>query len=515
MNHSPEDALHRLRIAQRLVALLGSLCFSLMLGGTVLYVVRGHTSDVNLVEFAAADPEVKRLAIRQLVSESAGIWDSFPDHEVGRVMLPNIEEFRQNALTVSSNSYGMREREYELPKPEGMVRVVILGDSFIMGAGLNAEDRLGPFLEEQLIQRAEGFTGAIEVINIGLGSWNIQAECAFVRRQLSFLQPDLLVQVVVSNDLDDSSSIRGFGGWSKFSSQHRERAGSLLLQRNPRLDGFKSKNWLAVGLDYESQQRFASAAEDLEQLRDAVRAQGGEYLLLMRWGERLPVADRLLASGIDSGAKTFLPRSFDEDSSFRISAADAHWNRAGNHQVGRMLYGLIRERGLLDALQLGPWEQASRIAKDLHARGSADAQRELDLREMTSSTPITSELRFDSLDDAGAAQIHGGINRKGEVSPYASMILRNRSHSQLLVRGRCPQRMELIEPKVDVFVDEVLLETVSLVPGESFELRAALPAAVAERPYISLRLESSDFIYRGADLRECVAFDIERVALLP
>ena len=39
--------------------------------------------------------------------------------------------------------------------------------------------------------------------------------------------------------------------------------------------------------------------------------------------------------------------------------------------------------------------------------------------------------------------------------------------------------MELIEPKVDVFVDEVLLETVSLVPGESFELRAALPAAVA------------------------------------
>ena len=37
---------------------------------------------------------------------------------------------------VSDNSLGFREREFALPKPPGVCRVMVLGDSFTWGAGL-------------------------------------------------------------------------------------------------------------------------------------------------------------------------------------------------------------------------------------------------------------------------------------------------------------------------------------------------------------------------------------------
>lgn len=49
-----------------------------------------------------------------------------------------------------------------------------------------------------------------------MGGWNAVAECAYLRRLLSELAPDLVIQVLVSNDLDDQMGARGFGGLAAF-----------------------------------------------------------------------------------------------------------------------------------------------------------------------------------------------------------------------------------------------------------------------------------------------------------
>ena len=96
-------------------------------------------------------------------------------------------------------------------------RVVLLGDSFVFGNSVRAEDRFGVLLEKELSARSRSTTETgIEVLHIGIGSWNTRAQCSFLRRQLSDYDPDLVVQVFIGNDLDDNYGVRGFGTLADF-----------------------------------------------------------------------------------------------------------------------------------------------------------------------------------------------------------------------------------------------------------------------------------------------------------
>src|SRR5260221_544201 len=89
---------------------------------------------------------------------------------------------RRGGKVVDSNELGLRERSFELQKPDGVTRVVILGDSFVMGYGVAADERVGTFLERLLRDHAHGAPGPIECLHFGVSTWNVVAECAFLRR---------------------------------------------------------------------------------------------------------------------------------------------------------------------------------------------------------------------------------------------------------------------------------------------------------------------------------------------
>src|SRR5262249_23709273 len=151
------------------------------------------------------DPEVRRAAIDELVAQSGTGWDSFADPAVGRLLQPRIKNFKITGMSVSTNDYGMREPHYALPKPDRTVRVVILGDSFVMGQGVDAQVRLGAHLERFLRMRGGvAARRAIECLHFGLDGWNTLAEATWMRRQLGLVKPDLVVQVLVRNDLEDN-----------------------------------------------------------------------------------------------------------------------------------------------------------------------------------------------------------------------------------------------------------------------------------------------------------------------
>jgi hypothetical protein len=69
------------------------------------------------------------------------------------------------------NSLGLRNREIDLCKGEGVSRILVFGDSFTFGDGLSTEQTL-PCQVERLLNRKEGGTRRFEVINFGVSGMN-------------------------------------------------------------------------------------------------------------------------------------------------------------------------------------------------------------------------------------------------------------------------------------------------------------------------------------------------------
>jgi len=99
-----------------------------------------------------------------------------------------------------TNSLGLRDREYAVPKPPSVFRILMLGDSFTEGGGLIAEDTIPKQLETQLNARCER---AFEVVNAGVASYSPVLEYLLLKSIGLTLQPDLIILEFDMTDLKD------------------------------------------------------------------------------------------------------------------------------------------------------------------------------------------------------------------------------------------------------------------------------------------------------------------------
>ena len=93
------------------------------------------------------------------------------------------------------NSYGIRDREYSIKKPEGVFRIVVIGDS--VGYGfcndkevLDVEHLFSKQLERGL-QGQKSFP--IEVINLCVSGYDTLQEVEFLYQKGLALKPDLVL----------------------------------------------------------------------------------------------------------------------------------------------------------------------------------------------------------------------------------------------------------------------------------------------------------------------------------
>jgi lysophospholipase L1-like esterase len=112
-------------------------------------------------------------------------------------MLKTIEfeyEFKTNDL-------GLRYAQIPLEKPTGDVRVLLIGDSFTEGVGVEADDTFGAYLENDY-SNAPG--SAVQFVNAGLGGegpprfWRVFSDVGLA------LDPDGLLLCLYANDLMDT-----------------------------------------------------------------------------------------------------------------------------------------------------------------------------------------------------------------------------------------------------------------------------------------------------------------------
>jgi len=100
--------------------------------------------------------------------------------------------------SVVNNSFGFRDREWEVPKSEGIYRILLLGDSLTWGAGLALNERYSFLLEEKLNVFFSHIK--VEVFNLGVSGGPTIRERDILLKLKDELEPDLIVVGFCMND---------------------------------------------------------------------------------------------------------------------------------------------------------------------------------------------------------------------------------------------------------------------------------------------------------------------------
>lgn len=140
--------------------------------------------------------------------------------------IPNSVNNSYIGVPVRINSTGLRDRELALPKPEGVFRVLAVGNSVTFGFGVRLEETYVKRLERRLNASLEGSTAKAEVINAGIEGTGIDYYFHFLRTTGALLAPDLVLVGIVLNDISD------YDGADQGQNPHRSAGVSVVTKLN-------------------------------------------------------------------------------------------------------------------------------------------------------------------------------------------------------------------------------------------------------------------------------------------
>jgi len=106
-----------------------------------------------------------------------------------------IRQYRKNKL-------GLRDRDFEASKPSGCRRILILGDSFTYGGGVNNESDVFPKLLEKMLNQKIDIPGVenIEVLNGGMPGSLTDQWVDLLMKTEGYFQPDVVLVVFFLRD---------------------------------------------------------------------------------------------------------------------------------------------------------------------------------------------------------------------------------------------------------------------------------------------------------------------------
>lgn len=192
----PTSAQPRRRLWPKVLLLLGTLALTLFgvdrliemlnLFG-VHYARESNRYRGNLTEMVFQRPDGSLDLDGELFKQKPGASTKFCDFEV------------------KINSLGFRGPEVEQEKPDGVYRIVALGDSVTFGWGVNDEHTYIRRLEVELNRQIQG--RRFEVINTGHPMYDTVQEHAMLQRHAMALKPDLVILIYVVNDIDPTRKV--------------------------------------------------------------------------------------------------------------------------------------------------------------------------------------------------------------------------------------------------------------------------------------------------------------------
>lgn len=140
------------------------------------------------------------IAARVILDLPAGRWRDdgdliIPDSLAGYVYRPNLSEtIRSQAFTVHvrTNSFGYRDAEWGTMTRPAERTILVVGDSYSAGYGVQAAQRWSNLLEDRLNTGA-GVKTTFKVMNAAVSGYGLQQMVATARKLMPVFRPKLII----------------------------------------------------------------------------------------------------------------------------------------------------------------------------------------------------------------------------------------------------------------------------------------------------------------------------------
>jgi GDSL-like Lipase/Acylhydrolase family len=169
-----------------------------------------------------------------------GIYYTFDQYDPTRgwVVRPNVRDLPAfPAATVNTNSQGARGlREYVSPKPAGVKRILVFGDSFTFGDEVPDDQTYSADLERAL--------PGVEVVNLGVHGYGHDQMLLYLQEVAARYQPDVVLLGFVYMDMQ-----RNTLGFRDYAKPQFQLVGDRLVLRNARV---ASPAWVSLEERYGS-----------------------------------------------------------------------------------------------------------------------------------------------------------------------------------------------------------------------------------------------------------------------
>lgn len=335
------------------------------------------------VTLIALEVAVRILSPQAQFTCSVNTWDRV----VGTRQVPGAKGFvivPEYAVDLVINSKGLRDREFAYPKPQGVKRILVLGDSFTCGYGVQAEDTYAKVLE-RMLNADSSRAGTWEVINAGVGSTGTANQLAFFETEGYRYSPDLVILGFFQNDYTDNVVSRLYtldGGlltkhdaattvWRSVQQVVRVIPGYRTIFARSHLLNFTKvriarRHYRSLGVRYDPPPGEADRnLQGLEitqalivALRDACTRNSCALTVMMipkidysDWTQRtVRLLDYLASQNI---AAIDLMMDFRNTDAAGVPVSypeDHHWNRAGHRLAAEILYKHVKADSALQAL---------------------------------------------------------------------------------------------------------------------------------------------------------------------
>ncbi len=191
---SPASAGPR-RLGRALAAGVGYLLFLLVCGELGARWFLASEARFLRVGSAVTDPSWRLAWLHRQARQGTFRYGFDVPHTVrGWALRPNLDnQPAWDGKRVSSTSDGLRgRREYARPKPAGLCRILVFGDSFTFGEDVSDD--------ETFCHRLGGLLPGVEVLNFGVHGYGHDQMLLYLREAGARYQPDLIVLGYVTDD---------------------------------------------------------------------------------------------------------------------------------------------------------------------------------------------------------------------------------------------------------------------------------------------------------------------------
>lgn len=295
-------------------------------------------------------------------------------HEPGQEGVFETEQFR---TLVRINQKGLRDREHSYERLNDSGRILVLGDSFAWGYGVEESERFSQRLETSL---------GVEVINAGVSGYSTDQELLWFQNEGVKYDVDLVILVFCGNDIGDNEReivntiyykprfvleegelvLRGYpvpetSAQGRFIYSLSQRSAlfyflirqyfdvrSLIGQRNDTPDNAST----APTEIRPAPEPFAVTMALLNEMRDGAEAEGAEFLIVATerwWNGRSEESYEALMARLER--EGFWVLDVDSAPGFEpgemLIPEDGHWSGAGHLFVAEKIKELIEANELV------------------------------------------------------------------------------------------------------------------------------------------------------------------------